>query len=213
MARSELEKSGLEKSGLEKSGLEKPINLVICPGYHDSQWTTDFCQGLLTPWTLTHPSPRLWVVPVPPALPFSPCHLLHWLKTQGLQPTTAPALAFIAFSAGVVGAMAAAQIWHRQGGGVQAFCALDGWGVPVGGGFPIHRLSHDFFTHWSSALLGTGSLNFYADPPVSHADLWQQPQGVGGWACDRRSSPNSSPQYLSAAQFLYQVLSPTVATL
>lgn len=92
-----------------------------------------------------------------------------------------PALVFVAFSAGVVGAIAAARLWQAQGGSVKALIALDGWGVPLYGKFPIHRLSHDYFTHWSSALLGSGCDNFYADPAVEHLDLWRSPQQTQGW--------------------------------
>ncbi|MGB3188280.1 MAG: hypothetical protein WBB43_02490, partial [Limnoraphis sp.] len=64
---------------------------------------------------------------------------------------------------------------------VKALIALDGWGVPLGGNFPIYRISHDRFTHWSSALLGGGVESFYADPPVEHLDLWSSPQTARGW--------------------------------
>jgi len=46
------------------------------------------------------------------------------------------------------------------GGHVKAFVLLDGWGVPLVGNFPIHRLSHDYFTQ-SSAVLGSGNDSFY----------------------------------------------------
>lgn len=90
-------------------------------------------------------------------------------------------LAFVSFSAGVVGAIGAAWMWQFLGGTVKAFIAFDGWGVPLWGSFPIHRFSHDEFTHWSSALLGAGSDSFYADPPVAHLDLWAKPQIAQGW--------------------------------
>jgi len=75
-----------------------------------------------------------------------------------LIPKTSP-LVFISFSAGVVGAIGAAWGWQLLGG-VWAFIAIDGWGVAAFGNFPIYRLSHDYFTHWSSALLGSGEDSF-----------------------------------------------------
>jgi hypothetical protein len=73
-------------------------------------------------------------------------------------------LLLIGFSAGVVGAIAAANLWQGQGRRVAAVIAVDGWGVPQVGDFPLHRVSHDYFTHWSSAVLGAGADSFYADP-------------------------------------------------
>jgi hypothetical protein len=108
-------------------------------------------------------------------------------------------LTFIGFSAGVVGAMGAAVAWELLGGKVQALFALDGWGVPTIGTFPIHRLSHDYFTHWSSALLGAGQDSFYADPGVAHLDLWRSPQAIQGYWVSAR---NHSKQQISLLQFL-----------
>jgi hypothetical protein len=84
----------------------------------------------------------------------------------------------ISFSAGVVGAIAAASIWQSIGGTIRAFIALDGWGVPLYGNFPIHRLSHDAFTHYTSSLLGSGEDSFYADPSVAHETLWRSPHPI-----------------------------------
>ncbi|MCU0568633.1 MAG: hypothetical protein MUF49_18805 [Oculatellaceae cyanobacterium Prado106] len=91
-------------------------------------------------------------------------------------------LFFVGFSAGVVGAIGAARLWHQWGGQVQGLAAFDGWGVPLWGDFPIYRISHDAFTHWSSALLGAGQASFYAEPPVSHLALWRSPETVQGWS-------------------------------
>jgi hypothetical protein len=88
---------------------------------------------------------------------------------------------FIGFSAGVVGAIVGANLFQSQGGKVKALIAFDGWGVPLGGNFPIYRFSHDFFTHWSSAILGSPQGGFYADPPVAHLDLWRSPTTTLGW--------------------------------
>lgn len=114
-------------------------------------------------------------------------------------------LVWIAFSAGVVGALGAAQGWQWRGGRVRGFYALDGWGMPLGGKFPMYRLSHDRFTHRTSLPLGAGRWNFYADPSVEHWDLWRSPAQVWGWSIDR-SCPAASPQRQTAAQFLVQRL-------
>jgi hypothetical protein len=112
---------------------------------------------------------------------FSGCHILRFLRQQlPRQGHLSRDLVVISFSAGVVGAIAAAWMWQQTGGQIQAFIALDGWGVPLLGHFPIYRLSHDYWTHWTSALLGSGSESFFADPPVSHLDLWRSPQTVTG---------------------------------
>lgn len=100
--------------------------------------------------------------------------------------------------------MGAAFAWQRLGGTVNAVLAIDGWGVPLVGGFPVHRLSHDSFTHWSSALLGAGEDSFYADPGVAHLELWRSPQTAHGWWL----IPNAAnpPKAVSAANFLTALL-------
>lgn len=68
-----------------------------------------------------------------------------------------------------------------MGGQIRRLWAIDGWGVPLVGDFPIHRLSHDWFTYESSKLLGAGLDSFYADPTVEHLDIWRSPQTTHGW--------------------------------
>lgn len=122
-----------------------------------------------------------------------------------LQRAAAPdePLLLIGFSAGVVGAIAAGQLWQRQGHSMAALIAMDGWGVPQVGDFPLHRVSHDAFTHWSSALLGQGQAGFYADPPVSHLALWQFPERARGWRCQ---SPSSKGEATTAVAFIGDLL-------
>ena len=110
----------------------------------------------------------------------------QWLQQQQLSVLEKRSLFFIAFSAGVVGGIGAALAWQLTGGKVRGFVAIDGWGMPLAGNFPIYRLSHDYFTHWSSAALGGGGAGFYADPPQEHLTLWRSPQNVRGW---RQISP------------------------
>jgi hypothetical protein len=145
------------------------MKVVICPGIHSAELTEGFVSGL---HDSIQPHDRV-IFPTEKSPAYSPLHVLELLNS----PT--PYL-FIAFSAGVVGAIGAARLWQKQGGTVKALIALDGWGVPLEANFPIHRVSHDFFTHWSSRLLGKGLDSFYADPAVAHLDLWRSPQTVSG---------------------------------
>ncbi|MGH7998281.1 MAG: hypothetical protein ACREPR_02310, partial [Brasilonema sp.] len=128
------------------------MTVIICPGIHDSRLTDRFVQAL------EQQSCRLGdylVVPTDNYPVFSALHLLQFLQQRfALKDSRSRSLIFISFSAGVVGAIGAALAWQQWEGHVRALVALDGWGVPLLGNFPIHRLSHDHFTHWSSALLG-----------------------------------------------------------
>ncbi|MGV0024515.1 hypothetical protein [Phormidesmis priestleyi] len=152
---------------------ESKMQVVICPGIHPIALTDDFVNGLQS----HHPkTSNILIFPTEKFAAYSPLHLLEFLS-----PFSLDSLLFIAFSAGVVGAIGAARLWQKQGGTVKALIALDGWGVPLEANFPIHRVSHDYFTHWSSVLLGKGLDSFYADPGVEHLDLWRSPQTVSGY--------------------------------
>lgn len=101
-----------------------------------------------------------------------------------VEQTGGQTLTVIAFSAGVVGAVAALQpSWLRTHDiHIGAFIALDGWLVPlIGLPFPVFRISHDYFTHRTCIPFGMGTTSFYADPAVPHLDLWAQPALVAGW--------------------------------
>jgi hypothetical protein len=130
--------------------------IVIIPGFNEAQLTDNFLKSLAR-------REKVWVFPDLPLL-----------KAQD-------SLILIAFSAGVLGAIALVWGWQLQGICIKALIALDGWGVPLGGNLPIHRCSHDYFTHWSSALLGTGQDNFYAEPGVEHLQLWGSQKPIPGW--------------------------------
>jgi hypothetical protein len=138
--------------------------LVLCSGFHDRRLTDRFIESLQR---------ASLVVDSYILLPPFSC-LDRTLHSR--EPLT-----IIGFSAGVVGAIANAHQWQASGGQIKGLIAVDGWGVPLGGNFPIYRLSHDYFTHWSSSLLGSGTQNFYADPPVEHLTLWSSPHEVMGW--------------------------------
>ncbi|MGQ4646720.1 hypothetical protein [Lyngbya aestuarii] len=164
------------------SQLSFQSSLVICPGSHNPQLTQDFlealhCQeqgNLSNSWT--H---NLLIFPTQNYPAYSPIHILEFLR-QRVDSERSP-IVFIGFSAGVAGAIGAAWGWQLSGGKVKALIAVDGWGVPLSGNFPIHRISHDYFTHWSSALLGNGEDSFYADPAIEHLQLWQKPDFCEGW--------------------------------
>lgn len=166
------------------------MTLYICPGVHDRNLTEDFCQTLQISDAV--------VLPTDTHPPYSPAHVLDFARQTGV---TAPC--FLAFSAGVVGAMGAAWIWRQMGHPVTALIALDGWGVPLFGDFPIHRLSHDETTHRESSWLGAGGDRFYADPAVAHLDLWRSPHRARGWFV---RADNAKSHRTDAASFIRELL-------
>lgn len=186
------------------------MSILICPGIHAPQLTHSFLEQLLAalaPQTLDRR--QLWVYPTQTSPAFSGTEILKFLHdrlvtNRAHHPIHQTPILVIAFSAGVVGAIAAAQIWRQQGGTVKALIACDGWGVPLWGDFPIHRLSHDAFTHWSSALLGAGANCFYADPAIAHLDLWRSPQTAHGWQLFADSTQPACRT--TAVQFLAELL-------
>jgi hypothetical protein len=187
------------------------MSVIICPGVHSPELTQAFLTGIGKTLELQ----KIRIFPAEQLPPYSPLHLLNFLGVPQLdgvaQRTVATGsqlqhcpwepLLFIGFSAGVVGAMGAAQIFQSLGGQVKAFIAFDGWGVPLAGNFPIHRISHDRFTDWSSPLWGRNDSSFYADPGVAHLELWRSPQTAQGYAIE------GDKRYpATAAQFLQHLL-------
>lgn len=200
------------------------LSIIICPGIHDPELTKSFISSWLhadlsedisakvisphheiKPITL-HPTPDILVAPTEGIFTLSGLHICQFLHDRLHNRLKSPVI-FISFSAGVVGAIAAASTWQMMGGCIKAFIAIDGWGVPLWGDFPIHRLSHDYFTHWSSLCLGGGQDNFYAEPAVEHLTLWRSPQTVQGWWVNStKFTPSVSPKYLTACEFLHLLL-------
>jgi hypothetical protein len=189
------------------------MTVVICPGIHQPELTESFLKELqvaraarnpLIPTqqsrfdsSLNYPK-NLLIFPAQRLPVYSAIHVREFL---GQHCSMAFPLVMICFSAGVVGGIGAAWGWQQAGGTIKAFMALDGWGVPLYGDFPIHRLSHDRFTHWSSQLLGAGIDSFYADPSVEHLELWRSPQMAHGWWGQK-----SQLQRTTAATFLTLLL-------
>jgi hypothetical protein len=158
-------------------------SIILCPGIHHPNLTASFWRAiqqvkLPNDQLPEHLNPS--IVPNAQQWAFSPVHTLQFLNKT--IPTSEP-LVLIGFSAGVVGMMGAAWAWQQQGSTIRALVALDGWGVPLYGSFPIYRLSHDGFTHWSSQALGMGQDPFYAEPGVEHLELWRSPDRARGWWC------------------------------
>ena len=141
--------------------------VVVCPGVHSPDLTQAFLSGLQAQQVELAPVDYL-VYPTQDYPAYSSLHLVQFLhdrpRSDYPQGLIQHPILFVSFSAGVVAAIGAALTWQIQGGQVRALIAVDGWGVPLAGDFPIHRISHDHFTHWSSALLGSGADSFYADP-------------------------------------------------
>lgn len=189
------------------NGHVRQSTVIICPGIHHPQLTQNFLQGLRRSETdnfSNHWTHKVLIFPIEDYPAYSTIHVLEFLQRHVAQRTP---IIFISFSAGVAGAIGAAFGWQMLGGKVRAFFAFDGWGVPLYGSFPIHRLSHDYFTYWSSALLGAGEDSFYADPAIEHLDLWRSPDRCQGWWIRHTAGGKSEQRtHTTAAQFVNQLL-------
>ncbi|NJL97971.1 MAG: hypothetical protein HC924_03660 [Synechococcaceae cyanobacterium SM2_3_2] len=125
----------------------------------------------------------------------------RWLWGQGI-PVSTP-LSLISFSAGVAGAALLATLRPDS---ITSIIAVDGWCVPLKvsnckvSNCTVYRLSHDWLTHANGLLFG-GDYFFYADPHVSHLDLWRDPAGVEGWEVGQLGS-DQEPVRTHAATFL-----------
>ena len=150
--------------------------MIICPGIHSQKLT----QSLITALP-RQAKENLVIFPTQTYSAYSALDLLQFLGDNYGHPSDSAPLVLLAFSAGVVGAMTSAWLWQLQGGKVKGLIAVDGWGMPLGGDFPIYCLSHDSFTHYSWGLPSTNAESFYAQPRVAHLDLWRSPQTAMGW--------------------------------
>jgi hypothetical protein len=147
--------------------------IAICPGFNPPSFTDDFLEAVDLPM----PRVRSTAFPVEGGRVFQ-----EWVQAWGNPGECSHKITVISYSAGGVGAIAACWLWHQAGGEIQALIALDAWGVVLTGPFPIYRVSHDYFTHCSSSLLGTGNGGFYADPGVDHWELWRSPDRAIGYS-------------------------------
>jgi len=178
------------------------MNVIICPGIHEYSLTKSFTESLINAIydsSLNEATVNILEFPANNLSALSGFHICQFLRENLVDKLESPVV-FISFSAGVVGAITAASLWQIFGGNVKAFIAIDGWMVPLTGNFSIHRMSHDYFTHWSSCLLGSGHNNFYAQPAVDHLELWRSPSTVeGNWV----DSPSKElPFSLTAVEFI-----------
>ncbi|QFS43863.1 hypothetical protein [Nostoc sphaeroides] len=185
------------------------MSIIICPGIHEPELTESFRVGLLDvvvrDSAIAPNAANILVYPGKDFLVLSALHILQFLRHRFTGSLKSPII-LISFSAGVVGAIGAAHLWQLFGGRVRAFIAIDGWGVPLQGNFPIHRMSHDYFTHWSSCLLGCGQNNFYAEPAVDHLSIWRSPQIVQGCWVDSSIEISPPKDRLTATDFLLMLL-------
>lgn len=183
------------------------MKAIICPGIHDVQLTELFLKNLLIidPKVTKQTVSTNWLIfPTERNPAYSPFHLYNWLNRSEILNDE---LFFIAFSAGVVSAISAAVFLQLRGVKIRGLIAIDGWGVPLWANFPVYRLSHDYFTHWSSAILGTGKSSFYCDPSVEHLTLWSYPENCQGWILKREK--DGQEIYLkrsSALDYLQEII-------
>ncbi|MBD0333862.1 MAG: hypothetical protein ICV62_00085 [Cyanobacteria bacterium Co-bin13] len=182
-------------------------HLIICPGFHEAALTQSLLDSLTSNPVFQGLSTQVMPTQASPWAVLSGYQVRQFLVAAlGIsdpdlsRATSALNLFFLSFSAGCLGAVAAARHWHALGGNVGALFAVDGWGVALAEPFPVYRLSHDRFTHETSVLLGSQQVNFYADPPVSHLDLWRHPHQASGWqVVGRKAIVNSSQAACPAA--------------
>ena len=184
------------------------MKLLICSGIHPPALTEEFLNGLNSSFPHNYklnPENVLIFSNQNNYLSLSAFHILHFIQERLGNPTDTSPVIFIGFSAGVVGAYGAAWGWQLMSGKVKALIAVDGWGVPIFSNYPLHRVSHDFFTHQSSSMLGSGEDSFYAEPAVEHLTLWRSPHTVTGW-CNYPNERTQPPRRMTAAEFLIMLL-------
>ncbi len=176
--------------------------LLICPGIHEIELTECFLNGIVENWREQQQLGELLIFPTQKYPAYSSLDIYNFIQKNNPK----SAIIIISFSAGVVGAIGAALAWQQLGGKIKAFIAIDGWGVPLVRNFPIYRMSHDYFTHWSSALLGGGNESFYAEPAVEHLDLWRSPQTTKGWWNHETATGLKTATPTTAATFIQNIL-------
>ena len=156
--------------------------ILVCPGFNQPELNQNFINAFPNQgdYWLLYPSHQL--------PPYSPVAILDFWDQSFPKDKISSGVILIGFSAGVLGLQRVALGLSKNQVKIKALIAIDGWGVPLRGDFPLYRLSHDYFTHWTSAILGEGNESFYADPPVEHLELWRSPQTTKGWRIDHHDT-------------------------
>lgn len=155
------------------------FSLIICDGIHPPQWTNDFLGSLHNEIIEIKEDNYLVFPSQHPS--YNGQSIYQFILDHHPYPSSSDGLIMIGFSAGVVGALIASGLWQRNGGKVLALIAIDGWGVPLIANFPIHTISHDYFTHLTLIKFNHNCDSFYADPCVSHEQIWRSPLQTLGW--------------------------------
>ena len=177
------------------------LRFVICGGIHHPQLTENFVSAFCQVIAIRSRE-QICIIPTQEIPPHDGLNIYNFLIHKYGQPNTNVPLIFISFSAGVVGCIGAATLWQNRGGTVKCFFALDGWGVPLWANFPCYRLSHDYFTHVTSQLLGGAKDSFFADPPVPHLNLWRSSTVVQGYW-----QKKNGREKITAINFIEKILS------
>lgn len=179
---------------------------IICGGVHSPGFTTNFVSNFATVIRNKITS-KICIVPTLKIRPYDILNIYKFISQEYADARKTSPLIFIGFSAGVVGSIGAARLWQGQGGSIKCLFALDGWGVPLWANFPCYRLSHDYFTHFSSHFLGGAEDSFYAEPSVSHLDLWRSTDLVQGYWQKKYGR-----EKITAINFIEQILLQTIIT-
>lgn len=151
---------------------------IINQGFNSTILTTDFFAYLKTIINDINEENTI-IIPNDLIQPYDGLNIYKYIMENHRKFLDSTSIIFIGFSAGVVGAIIAGNLWEKNGGKVETLLAFDGWGVPLIANFPCYRISHDYFTHLTS--FGCEKNAFYASPSVSHLQLWRSPKNVQGY--------------------------------
>jgi len=121
-------------------------------------------------------------------------HIQTWFENLALDRRAV--LHWLGFSAGTIAALTLASTWQLQGGQVGAVILCDGWGVPIlPNPWRVYRVCHDRWTHDSWQGWGVATPGFYAEPSVSHLELWGACDRVVGVGSLRSAAPMAMRPY------------------
>jgi hypothetical protein len=179
---------------------------IISGGFHSLEITDYFIASFLQIIEEISET-NICVIPTQKIAPYNVVNIYHFLCQKCGKPAQSSPLIFMSFSAGVVGSIGAGRLWQRKGGIVKSLFAFDGWGVPLIADFPCYRLSHDYFTHLTSLILGGEKNSFYAQPSVSHLDLWRSLFSVQGYY-----DTGKGMQKTTAREYISKILNETILT-